>query len=173
MSVTPDLPGTPLPPEALAALEEGIRLHGQGDAEGAHRHFERAHRRAPGHPRVQSWYGLTLVTVEKNSNLGVALVDRAVRHGHVEPELALNQARVALALGQRFRAVTALERGMAANPGSEVLAGARLALGTRQRPVVPFLSRGNPVNRLLGRLAHRWRQRGARPGGPTPAGRQG
>lgn len=156
-----------LPAEAVAALEEGLRRYRGGDPEGAHEMFGQAHRRAPSDPRVQSWYGLTLVLVEKNSNLGVVLVDGAVRNGRPDPELVINQSRVAMALGQRVRAVRALERGLAFHPEDPDLAAARLALGTRRRPVLPFLSRRNWLNRLLGRIHYRWTT-GQRPSGPGP-----
>lgn len=143
-------------PDASASLEEGLRRFRDGDLEGAHDAFGQAHRRAPSDPRIQSWYGLTLVLVEKNSNLGVVLVDGAVRTGRPEPELVINQSRVAMALGQRVRAVRALERGLAFHPGNPDLVEARRNLGTRQRPVVPFLSRRNWLNRVLGRIHHGW-----------------
>jgi Flp pilus assembly protein TadD len=148
-----------LSPEAASALEEGLRRFRSGDPEGAHVAFGQAHRRAPSDPRIQSWYGLTLVLVEKNSNLGVVLVDGAVRNGPPDPELVINQSRVAMALGQRVRAVRALERGLAFHPGNADLVAARLALGTRQRPVLSFLSRRNWLNRLLGRIHHGWTTR--------------
>jgi Flp pilus assembly protein TadD len=157
--------------EAAAALEEGLRRYRAGDPEGAHEMFGQAYRRAPSDPRVQSWYGLTLVLVERNSNLGVVLADGAVRNGRPDPELVINQSRVAMALGQRVRAVRALERGLAFHPGDADLLQERTALGTRQRPVVPFLSRRNWLNRMLGRMQHGWRTRRARPGGaPRPDG---
>jgi tetratricopeptide (TPR) repeat protein len=155
-----------LPPETAAALEEGLRRFQAGDREGAHEAFGQAYRRNPSDPRVQSWYGLTLVLVEKNSNLGVVLVDGAVRNGRPEPELVINQSRVAMALGQRVRAVRALERGLAFHPGDPDLVAARIGLGTRQRPVVPFLSRRNWLNRMLGRIHHGWTER--RPASEAP-----
>jgi hypothetical protein len=156
-----------LSPEAVSALEEGLRRFRSGDQEGAHVAFGQAHRRAPSDPRIQSWYGLTLVLVEKNSNLGVVLVDGAVRNGPPDPELVINQSRVAMALGQRVRAVRALERGLAFHPGNADLVAARVALGTRQRPVLPFLSRRNWLNRLLGRIHHGWTMRRP-PSGSAP-----
>jgi len=157
-------PERSLPPEAAAALEEGLRRFRAGDLEGAHEMFGQANRRAPTDPRIQSWYGLTLVLVEKNSNLGVVLVDGAVRNGRPDPELIVNQSRVAMALGQRVRAVRALERGLAFHPGNPELTAERLALGTRQRPVLSFLSRRNWLNRLLGRIHHGWTARHSPPG---------
>jgi Flp pilus assembly protein TadD len=163
---------TPIPPErgpspeALAALEEGIRRFQGGDPEGAHEKFGQAYRRAPSDLRIQSWYGLTLVLVEKNSNLGVVLVDGAVRGTRSDPELVINQSRVAMALGQRVRAVRALERGLAQTPNQPDLLAAREALGRRQRPVIPILSRRNWLNRFLGRMQHGWSSRRAAKGKP-------
>jgi hypothetical protein len=122
----------------------------------------------PGDPRVLSWYGLTLVLVERNSNLGVALCDQALRLAGPEPELVLNQARAQLALGLRERAVRALRNGLAAHPDDPSLLAAAEALGRRARPVLPFLGRANPLNRALGRLRHRW-GRAASAGPVTPA----
>ena len=174
MSGAPGQPGDrSLPAEAAAALELGLRRFRTGDPEGAHEAFAQAYRRAPSDPRVQSWYGLTLVLVEKNSNLGVVLVDGAVRTGRPDPELLVNQSRVAMALGQRVRAVRALERGLAFHPGNADLVAARLALGTRQRPVLSFLSRRNWLNRLLGRIHHGWTARRSPSGGPPRADGEG
>lgn len=153
---TPGPSGRVHPPEAAAALEEGLRRFREGDPEGAHEKFGQAHRRAPSDPRIQSWYGLTLVLVEKNSILGMVLVDEAVRNPRPDPELVINQSRVAMALGQRIRAVRALERGLALYPGQPELVLARDALGRRHRPVLPFLSRNNWMNRLLGRIRYKW-----------------
>jgi len=143
--------------EAQVALEEGIRLFEADDLLGAHAHFAQAHRRAPSEVRVLSWYGLTLVLVERNSNLGMALSDQALRLTGPEPELCLNQARLHLALGQRDRAIRALLRGVEGAPADRGLQEALVALGRRRRPVVPFLARGSLLNKLLGRLRHRLR----------------
>lgn len=154
--------------QARTSLAEGVRLFDAGDVLGAHACFCRAHRNLAAHPRVLSWYGLTLVLVERNSNLGVALCDQALRLAGPEPELVLNQARAQLALGLRERAVRALRAGLVAHPDDPSLQAATEALGQRARPVVPFLGRANPLNRILGRLRHRWA--GAASGSPvTPA----
>jgi hypothetical protein len=118
--------------------------------------FERAHRRAPTDPRIMSWYGLTLVLVERNSNLGILYGDHALRIAGPEPALYLNQARAHLFLGQRERAVKCIIRGLAADPHHEPLRAAQQAMGWRRKPVIGFLGRSNPVNRWLGKLRHRW-----------------
>jgi hypothetical protein len=151
-------PGSGGETEASAALEEGKAAFFARDLSAAHLAFERGHRRDPRDPLLRSWYGVTLVLVERNSNLGVTLCDDAVRVAGADPELLLNQARVHVALNQRERAVRAVNKGLELWPEDERLKVARLALGTRSSPVIPFLPRGNPLNKLLGRLRHRWRQ---------------
>jgi hypothetical protein len=148
---------------ALAAYREGCAAFAARDLPGAHEAFGRAHRRDSRDPRFMSWYGVTLVLVERNSNLGVVLCDQALRAAGPDPELLLNQARVHLHLNQRDRAVRAIVRGLELFPDDPRLAAARDAMGIRRPPVIPFLSRKNPLNRLLGRLRHRWAQRNVPP----------
>jgi tetratricopeptide (TPR) repeat protein len=148
--------------EVRAALELGLAAFLARDLPAAHQAFERAHRRDPRHPRAMSWYGVTLVLVERNSALGLSLCEQALRPGPA-PELLLNLARVHLALNSRERAIRALQRGLQAAPGDAALRSAQEALGARRSPVLPMLSRGHPLNRLLGRLRHRWHLRHAPP----------
>jgi Flp pilus assembly protein TadD len=146
-------------PSGDTALEEGLAAFAARDVEAAHAAFSRAYRRDSRAPRPMSWYGVTLVLVERNSNLGVTLCDQALRAAGPNPELLLNVARVHLALNQRERAVRPITRGLELWPRDARLLAARAALGTRSTPVLPFLSRKNPLNRALGKLRHRWRQR--------------
>jgi tetratricopeptide (TPR) repeat protein len=145
--------------DALASFDEGLVRYRAGDAVGAHASFERAHRRAPSDARIMSWYGLTLVLVEKNLNLGVLYCDQALRTAGPEVELLLNQARAHLALGQRERAVRAIQRGLATAPADASLKLAQASMGWRRRPVFPCLGRSNLLNRWLGRMRYRWSQR--------------
>jgi len=140
------------------ALEDGLRLFAERRVEEAHELFRRAHRRSANDPRAMSWYGVTLVLVERNSNLGISYCDQAVRMSGPSPELILNQARVHLALNQRERAYKAVQRGMALYPLDEQVRWAQEAMGWRRRPVLPFLSRRNFMNKYLGKLRHKWRK---------------
>ncbi len=155
--------GTPVPrlqsdPQALAAFEEGCAAFHAGDPAAAHAEFQRAYRRDGRDPRVMSWYGVTLVLVEKNSNLGMQLCDQALRLS-LDPELMLNLARVHLELGQRDRVLQVVMRGLDLWPEDPRLRAARAALGVRRTPVLPFLERGSVLNRALGALRHPWRAR--------------
>lgn len=153
---------------AELAFKQGVDAFLRGDASSAHAAFQRAHRREPRDPRYMSWYGLTLVLVEKNSNLGVLLCDQALRAAGADPDLLLNQARVHLALNQRERTVKAIQRGLELWPDHPGLLLARDSLGWRRRPVLPFLDRNSPLNRLLGRLRHRVGRKGSGAAGCKP-----
>jgi len=144
---------------ARTAHEAGVAAFAARDLASAHAAFERAHRRAPRDPVHMSWYGLTLVLVERNSNLGVQLLDQALRTAGPDPVLLLNSARAHLALNQRDRSARAIARGLELWPEDPRLLAASIAMGTRRAPVIPFLDRSNPLNRALGRLRHRRAQR--------------
>ncbi|GAO04443.1 hypothetical protein [Anaeromyxobacter sp. PSR-1] len=156
-STSSPAPGAAAPARSL--LDEGLAAFTARDLGAAHAAFERAHRRDPRDARAMSWYGVTLVLVEKNSNLGVTLCDQALRATGPEPELLLNQARVHLALNQRERAVRAILRGLELWPRDASLCMARDTIGIRRPPVIGFLSRNNPLNRFLGRIRHKWQRR--------------
>jgi Flp pilus assembly protein TadD len=155
-------------PGAGRLLAEGLAAFLDRDLAGAHSRFELAHRTAPRDPLAMSWYGVTLVLVERNITLGISLCDQALRGSPTDPELLLNSARVHLALNQRQRAARAITRGLQAWPQHGGLLAARALLGTRRAPVIPVLSRDNPLNRLLGKLRHRWAMRGQAPTGLSP-----
>ncbi|HTT72121.1 MAG TPA: hypothetical protein VMG32_12935 [Anaeromyxobacteraceae bacterium] len=158
MTATQDGPATPAS-DAAGIFEEGLLHYRRGDAVEAHACFERAHRRAPADPRFMSYYGLTLVLVERNSSLGIVFCDQALRTSGPEPELLLNQARAHLALGQRDYAVKTIARGLAAWPLDPSLKLAQACMGWRRQAVIPFLPRSNFLNRWLGKLRHRFSRR--------------
>jgi len=155
-------------PEPAAPLQEGLARYLARDLPGAHAAFGLAHRRAPRDPRAMSWYGLTLVVVERNLSLGALYCDEALRAAGPQSELLLNQARVQLFLGHRERAVRAVARGLEASPEDPWLRAAQEAMGRRRHPVIPFLSRDSALNVWLGKLRHRWQGR-TRPRPPLSA----
>jgi Flp pilus assembly protein TadD len=161
-------PARPDPGPVGRALAEGLAAFLDRDLAGAHGSFERAHRAAPRDPLAMSWYGVTLVLVERNITLGISLCDEALKSAPSDPELLLNSARIHLALNQRQRAARAITRGLQAWPEHDGLRAARALLGTRRTPVIPGLSRDNPLNRLLGRLRHRWAMRSQASVGLSP-----
>lgn len=156
-------------PGPAGPLQDGLARYRVRDFAGAHAAFGKAHRLAPRDPRTLSWYGLTLVMVERNLSLGAFYCDEALRLARPQPELLLNQARVQLAMGGRERAARALALGLELAPDDPGLRAALDVMGRRRRPVIPFLSRNNRLNVWLGKLRHRWSRRGRKPRPLSPA----
>jgi len=103
-------------------------------------------------PKYLSYYGLCLAMVSTKSQTALELCESAVTVEFYNPDLFHNLARVHLRMGRRDRAYPVLLRGLQLHPGHRGIARDVRLLGIRRRPLLPFLSRGNPVNRFLGAL---------------------
>jgi tetratricopeptide (TPR) repeat protein len=103
-------------------------------------------------PKYLSFYGLCLAMVSTKSQTALELCESAVAVEFYNPDLFHNLARVHLRMGRRDRAYPMLLRGLQLHPSHRGILYDLRHLGVRRRPVLPFLSRGNPLNRLLGSL---------------------
>lgn len=101
---------------------------------------------------VYSYLGYGIAQHQRRVKDGLKLCEHAVKIQYYEPDNHLNLARVQLMLHDRKGAVASIARGLKLDPNHRGLKDLRVEIGVRKRPVVPFLSRGNPVNVLLGRL---------------------
>lgn len=101
-----------------------------------------------------SFLGFAIARFQKKVRDGIKLCEHAVRIQFYEPDNHLNLARVHLLARNRKGAVEAIGRGLKLDPHHAGLRGLRQEIGIRKRPVVRFLSRDNPLNRLLGRMRH-------------------
>ena len=124
--------------EALAYFEAAMQIEARSGA------------RAP--MRYLSYYGLCLAMVSRRIDAARQICERAVRAEFFNPDLYLNLGRVCARGGDRQAAFSALVRGLHLNPRHGGLIREIRRMGIRRRPVVQFLNRGNPVNRVLGRL---------------------
>jgi len=68
-------------------------------------------------------------------------------------------ARIYMLAGSRRKAIEAMERGFAISPRHPAMKAVQQLIGVRRSPVIPFLSRDNRVNVLLGKLFDRLRPR--------------
>jgi len=113
------------------------------------------HRNEPRNARLRSYYGLCLALSERQFEEGLELCAAAAKQEFFNPELYLNLARLHLSFGFKVEGVRYLRRGLMIDPGNEALNTALEDLGDRIAPVLTFLPRRHPVNRLLGRVRHR------------------
>jgi tetratricopeptide (TPR) repeat protein len=124
--------------EALAYFEASMQLGQRGSA---------------GAPPMKylSYYGLCLAMASERVREAQEICENAVRAEFYNPELYLNLGKVYLKAGRRRPAFGAFVRGLRLNPRHAGLIRELRRLGLRLRPVLGFLDRRNPLNRLLGR----------------------
>lgn len=104
---------------------------------------------------VLSYYGLCLAMFRGRYREGAQFCQAAIDREFFRAEYYYNLAQVWVAGRSRRRAVEAIQRGLSVEPNHAALKELEEELGKRRPPVVPFLSRNNPVNRSLGKLRHR------------------
>jgi len=102
-----------------------------------------------------SYLGYGIVRFEGKRREGIRLCQHAVKLEFYRGEHYFNLARTYLEADNRAAAVRAVAEGMAVEPENQRLRWLADELGFRRPPVIPFLSRANPLNVLLGRLRHR------------------
>lgn len=116
----------------------------------AHRylHAALAKQRSPNH---LSLYALALAQHTGNIQTAVALCQEAIKHEPKNSDHFLRLGTIYLVAGRKKDAIRVLHLGLrlGRNPGIRRLLQ---TLGQREKPVLPFLSRGNPLNKYLGKL---------------------
>jgi len=128
----------------------------RGETQAALDHFRTAHQVDRANPRYRSFYGLGLALVERRFDRALELCRSAAKEEFFNPELYHNLARVHLAFGFKAEAIRYLRRGLMIDPGNAAMQNELRVLGMRRRPVLSFLPRRHPVNRLLGRFIRVW-----------------
>jgi tetratricopeptide (TPR) repeat protein len=135
---------------------QGKELLRVGEANDAFDHFRTSHHLDPANPRYRSHYGLGLALVERRFDRALELCRSAAKEEFFNPELYHNLAQVHLAFGFKAEAIRYLRRGLMIDPGNSPMVGDLDRLGVRQSPVLGFLPRRHPMNRLLGRYRNWW-----------------
>lgn len=103
--------------------------------------------------RFQSWLGLAQAL--KGDEGGVVLCRLAAKDEQWDGDVLLNLARAEEAFSNRTKALRAIERGLELAKKHEGLLALKHKLDRRRRPFIPFLSRDNVINRLVGRYTYR------------------
>jgi tetratricopeptide (TPR) repeat protein len=119
-------------------------------------HFSIAHEQAPEDPVVRSHYGWAVAMIEHRVERGVSLCRAALRDAADQPEVYHNLARILLAHGRKAEAIKFIRRGLMVDPRNAGLVLEWRRLGIRRPPVLSFLPRRHPANRLLGRVRGRF-----------------
>jgi tetratricopeptide (TPR) repeat protein len=104
--------------------------------------------RSPDH---LSQYALALAHHKGDLKTAVALCQEAVKTDHRNPEQFLRLGTLYLMAGQTKQAIRTLQLGLRVGRHPGILKQLQ-ALGRRQKPMLPFLSRAHPLNKYLGKI---------------------
>ena len=101
-----------------------------------------------------SYLGYGIAKFEGRAKEGLALCKHSIKVQFYESENYLNLSRVYLLRHRRGRAVEALQQALKLSPKHPEAIKLAKQIGFRRPPVIPFLSRNNPLNVYLGKLRH-------------------
>jgi len=146
-SVTPD--------EPVAAFTEGVKMLKNHYPKKAVACFKRALECDKQNPYYLSFLGVSMALGERNLTEAVKLCEAAIQKKRGEIQFHLNLADVYASAGLRESALHTLDRALASFGEDKRLRNARCRVEKRRTPVLPFLTRGNFLNRELGKLRHR------------------
>lgn len=124
--------------EALAFFEAAVSLEAR---------FKTASPQA----RYLSYYGLCLSKSRSKRHEAIRCCQRATRMEGYNPDLFLNLSETLVAAGHRREAHEAVINGLCQEPRHGGLRRQLLELGNRRRLAIPFLSRSNLLNVMIGR----------------------
>jgi Flp pilus assembly protein TadD len=140
---------------ALTEFKLGMRMLRDAHPERALVHFRKASEIEEQNPYYLSFVGVSLARAERNWTSALKLCETALKAKRNEAQLHLNLAEVYMSAGRREEALTTLDRASASLGRDARIQQARMRLGSRRSPVLPFFNRQNVLNRQLGSLRHR------------------
>lgn len=141
--------------QTSAVLRRGIELCRQGDWNGGLFFLGRiaeadGSKDLPG--VFYSYLGYGIARCQQRTKEGLKLCRHSVKVEFYEPDNYLNLARTCLLAKDRSGAMDAVAEGLRVDPQHVELLALHRELGIRRPPVLPFLSRSNPLNLFLGRI---------------------
>lgn len=103
-------------------------------------------------PMCLSLLGLALVRSGGDKKRAFELCTEAVKIDKTEGQYYRNLAEVCQKAGSKARAIKAMQMGVAADKNNKALQDELKKFGERKSPPIPFLSRSNYFNKLIGRI---------------------
>jgi tetratricopeptide (TPR) repeat protein len=148
---------------AAAYLKEALLQLRGGRRKDAYSILLEASMTYPDHPYILSYYGWLQAVVEKKYQSGLAACKKAFdlfttidteTAEKVYPLLYLNLGRTFLIAGKKKDAFDNFQKGLKYDGNNAELKKEMKLLGKRKKPPLPFLSRGNFLNIIIGKLFH-------------------
>jgi tetratricopeptide (TPR) repeat protein len=104
--------------------------------------------------------GVCLARQKGDFKRAISLCKEAIKKDPKNSGLFLNLGRVHLLANQKKEAIRIFSMGLRHSENREIIAELN-KIGRRRRPIIPFLERSNPLNKMLGKLFYS--QRGSKP----------
>lgn len=142
-------------------FEEVRQLLRRGNGKSALNALKHALERFPLDPFLLSYYGCLVAIVENNPKEGIKICENAIIRldnsmpfgsEFFYPVFYLNLGRAYLKANKKKKAINAFNVGLRNDPENHDLLWELRKIGTRKKTVVPFLKRGNPINKYIGLL---------------------
>jgi len=153
---------TERPVDVAKAISVGIAATDRGDYHGALQIFSAIYQSMPADkmPDGLSAYGLCLARVEGKRKMAADLCQKAIQLQSYEGRHWANLVRVYIVAKNRRKAVETLDDSLRKLRNDPELIRVRQEIGYRQAPMLTFLPRQNPINKLFGLYAARLARRG-------------
>jgi predicted Zn-dependent protease len=141
--------------DPVAQFTEGVKMLKNAHPKDAVVCLRRALECDKQNPYYQSFLGVSIARARGNLAEAVKLCEAAIQRKRGEIQFHLNLADVYATAGLRDSALYTLDRALKSFGEDERLRSARSKIEKRRTPVLPFLTRGNFLNRELGKVRHR------------------
>jgi Flp pilus assembly protein TadD len=139
----------------MSDFKECLKHFRDGHLDEALLYARRALEIAPKNPFYLSYTGLLAARAERRFADAEMLCREAIGMRHNHPQLYLNLAEVYRIAGQSQEAIEVLEKGLVSAGGDFRIRRALEKMGTRREPVLSFLQRSHPLNRIFGKWRYR------------------
>ena len=149
--------------KSKAEYAEAIRLDLKGNKKAALGTAREALEKFADDPFFLSYCGYLTAIVEGKSRQGAGMCEEAIgilrksRSTDIAfflPLFYLHLGKVHIKADRKVPAINAFQEGLKFDSRNRELLSELKAIGSRKAPVIPFLSRGNPVNKYLGKLRY-------------------
>lgn len=109
------------------------------------------------YPKYQSYQGLCQVLLGEKEGISLCRLSAKNMSGSIE--IKCNLALAELQLNRRNKAISVVESGLRIDPRNKHLKKLHSRLDTRRKPFIPFVSRDNIINILVGRISYKANKR--------------
>ncbi|HUK57379.1 MAG TPA: tetratricopeptide repeat protein [Nitrospiria bacterium] len=110
-------------------------------------------------PELLSYFGLALAFGENRTKEAVTYCTTAIKKEFYRPEFFVNLARVYLCANRRSSAVDVLYKGLKIDNQDPAILAELRRLGVRRKPIFGFLTRSHMLNKYLGMMTSRFRDK--------------